>query len=264
MKKRNRKLNKKVTTISLVSIFTLLFLGVLVGSLLAKYIAVNREKAEIVSANFHISSDYLKEDGASYTVTDWGYHNDYDVVFEIYNYEEENTALIAADPIAYKINVPTGWTVTVKNENGDEVSPVNSVYTLPAGGSKHVHTVALKRVGTQSTSVSVTVTTTAPYATTLFASFDLAGPHDFTSAVVDHGNYVSVVINTNNYSGNLKVTWTDSFSPDNTNPDMKTWKDTSRVGVLAVNEHTVYELIFLKNTAQAYAGGIVVAIEGGV
>lgn len=263
MKKRNIKLNKKVTTISLAIIFALLFLGVLVGSLLAKYIAVNREKAEIISANFHISSNYLKENGDSYTVTDWGYHDDYDVVFEIYNYEEDNTALITADPIAYKINVPTGWTVTVKNENGDEVLPVNSVYTLPADGNKCTHTVALKRVGTQAASVSVTVTTTAPYATTLSASFSLAEPHDFSYTVVDRGNYVSLRIDTNNYSGELNVTWTDAFSPDNTNPNMKTWRDTTKTGTFAASEHTVYELIFLKNTAQTYTQGITVAAEGG-
>ncbi len=263
IRKRNIGLNRKATTVSLVIIFALLFISVLVGALLARYIAVNREKAEIISASFHISSNYLKEDGGSYTVTDWGYHNDYDIIFEIYNYETDNVALITADPIAYKISAPAGWTVTVKEKNGDEVSPVNSVYTLPANGVKHTHVVTLKREGTRENTAEVSVTTTAPYTTTLLARFVLDETHDLSYEILDRTSYVSVVINTNNYAGYLNVEWTDDFSPDNTNSDMKTWTNTAKTGKFTVNEHTVYELIFLKNTTDTYTQGITVSVEGG-
>ena len=261
IKKRNIKLNKRVITISLVIIYTLLFVGVLVGSLLAKYRAMNQEKAEIISANFHVSSNYLKEDGASYTVTDWAYHDEYDIIFELYNYEKDNVALITQDPIAYKINVDTGWTFTVKDEGGD-VLPVDSVYVFPAGG-RCAHTVMLKRVGAASSSTQVTVTTTVPYATTLSANFTLAESNMVVSKTADCGNYVSVTIETNNYAGNLNVTWTDAFSPDNTNPYMKSWSNATKRGTLAVNEHTIYELIFLKNTAANYNYEITVTAGGG-
>ncbi len=256
IRKRIRKWNKKTMTVVLAGIFGILFVGVLVGSLLARYIATNREKAEVISSNFHISSNYLKEENNTYTVTDWGYQDDHDIIFELYNYEEDNTALISATPIAYKIDLPAGWTVTVKDENGNTVSPANHVYTLP-GITKTSHTVILKRTGTDKL-VDVTVTTTAPYKTKLSARFTLAEPHDFEYTVVDGGNYVTVFVHSNNYAGTLNVTWPLGFSPDNTNPYMKEWNDTEKTGSFTAEEHTVYELIFLKNTADADENGIVV------
>lgn len=262
MIQRLTKQNKRATRLLLVTIFALLFLGILIGSILAKYISINRERAEIVSANFHISSDYLKENGASYSVTDFGYQ-DYDIIFELYNYETSNHALITAGPIAYTFSDLTGWTVTVRNEDGGIVSPVNYVYTLGAeDGEKHAHTVMLKREQGESTDVTVKITTTAPYKKSLSASFSLSGAHDPSHRIEDCGNYVSVIIESNNYAGDLEVMWSADFSPDNTNPAMRDWVNSLKKGVFSVNAHTTYELIFLKTTTDTYTNGITVSVKG--
>ena len=87
---------------------------------------------------------------------------------------------------------------------------------------------------------------------------DLQCEHLFENAT----NYVKVTINTNNYYGDLKVSWNEDFSPDNTHPMMKNWNDSTKTGTLSVAEQNSYELIFFKNSPSAnYVSGIQVSLE---
>ena len=67
----------------------------------------------MISAQFHMTSDYLEEDGknidntdAVYDITDWS--SGFDIL--LYNYEKENLALIAADDIQYDVSITSSGT----------------------------------------------------------------------------------------------------------------------------------------------------------
>ena len=108
----------------------------------------------------------------------------------------------------------------------------------------------------------VVLTTVSPYKTSLSAAFTLVGVHDYEVEFENATNYVKVTINTNNYYGDLKVSWNEDFSPDNTHPMMKNWNDSTKTGTLSVAEQNSYELIFFKNSPSAnYVSGIQVSLE---
>ena len=214
------------------------------GTLLARYISSNQQRAEMLSSDFRISSNYLTEDGATYNVTDTGNG----VQFSLFNYEKENVALVSSEPIQYTVKAD-GWLVTVKS--GDVVQQANNgVYTIAADG-RQTHTILLS--GGAGNEVEVTVKTTSPYVTELSATFHLIGKTQPDYQVDDAGTYVVVTIHSNDYSGAVKVKWTEDFSPDNTNPVMAGWKDSAVPGNMTVTAHTTYTLIFVKNnTNDAY------------
>ena len=251
---------RKPVIIAAIGMIALAVIGCLAGTLHAKYFAKSDQKAQTIPTDFHISSDYLHESGVNqtYEVTDWAEHDGYEISFKIYNYEKENVALVSSDPIEYQIEA-TGWNVTVKDKNGF-VQPVGSVYTLPLDDSedqgKNEHTVYLKRIEDTATTASVSVETNAPFKTVLTATFTLQERSNFEYTINDYTNYVILVINTNHYHGNLAVAWGEDFSPDNTNPLMKDWSNTSRSDVLQVTEHATYELIFFKNNLNANTNSI--------
>lgn len=254
MKKHlNTKRNIKII-VTVVSAFVILVVAALTTTLIAKYIEEKKELAQAVSTSFHISSDYLEKKPAvdsvskQYGVTDWGYSDDYEIKFKLYNYEKENVALITEENIKYKINVGNEWTVTVKDKNGTEIPLTDGFYTLSSDGvEKNEHTVFLKRNNGTVNTATVVVSTLEPFATSLYAVFHLVGEHEYDVNFEDHTNYVKVIIDTNNYNGNLKLLWTNDFSPDNTNPIMNSWIDTT-YGTITVVEQTTYELIFFKNS----------------
>ena len=262
------KRNKKMTVAIVVGMIALVLIACLVGSVVAKYMAEERELAEVLSDSFHISSDYLEKkttsnpDAKQYTVTDWGYHEDYQIAFKLYNYEKENVALISAKDIHYNINAE-GWRITVKDKNGSVIAPSDGVYTLSSDGTtRNEYTVYLKRIVDTTTTAAVVVSTVDPFATSLFAVFELKGDHGYSVDFEDHTNYVKVIIDTNNYNGDLSVSWNDDFSPDNTHPMMKDWRDSSKPETFTVEEQSTYELIFFKNsTGASPEQGIVINTE---
>lgn len=220
------------------------------GTLLARYIATSQAVAEMISADFHISSNYLEETAQSYTVTDWGEG----ISFQIYNYEKENLAQIAAEEITYTIDAPSGWTVTVE-EAGQEVAPQNGKYTI-GGGTMIAQTVTLVPGEDAATSGTVEVKTTAPYRKTLSATFTVDAMQTAQYSVTDKGNYVVLTVYSNDYADPVTVNWTEAFSPDNTNSLMASWLDTYKTGTFTTQANTTYELIFFKNTADTYSTDI--------
>ena len=92
----------------------------------------------MISAQFHMTSDYLEEDGknidntdAVYDITDWS--SGFDIL--LYNYEKENLALIAADDIQYDVSITSsgtgGWGYTDSGDghlnqygNGNDYRPI--------------------------------------------------------------------------------------------------------------------------------------------
>ena len=246
---RNRRL--------LIVLAAILLLTLTTGGLIAKYTTQNKREAQMIAADFHISSNYLTAEGGNYTVSDWGNHG---IDIQLYNYETENIALVAKEDIYYKVTAEEGWNVSVKTSDDAEVTPTDGTYRMPGGGDAEQHnfqTIHLEYIGesTPPDNVTVTVETTDPYVKKLTAKFILHGLKVPDYKIEDKGNYCLITIHTNDYEDGIAIKWNEKFSPDNTNPKMAAWSDANREKgeTLSVESYETYELIFVKNTDDKYS-----------
>ena len=247
--------SRKKNRAALIAAALLVVLAV-TGVILARYVSSNRQRAEMLSSDFYISSNYLETTGAEYTVTDTGNG----VTFQLYNFAKENVALISSEPIRYKIEAPN-WIVTVK-EDGVTVTPDgDGVYTFTAGGKKSHSVNLMPDSGADPKKVQVKVKSVTPYEEELSALFHLEGKTLPDYSIADNGSYVTVTIHSNDYNGAVVVLWTEAFSPDNTNPIMVSWTDDNQPGNMTLTAHTTYSLIFLKNTTAAYSKGMTEGVQ---
>ena len=221
------------------------------GMLLAKYITERSNSAGMISGDFYVSAQYLEGSGAECSVADWFEDG---VVFELYNYEKANAALISDNDIKYSLSFTETWTVEVTDENGNAVLPDGGVYTLVGNGTeKNKHIIKLTTTNAEQSVLNVSVNTKSPYTKTLSAKFNLDGIPIPEYEITDNANYVLLTLRSNNYSGDVSVSWTGDFSPDNTNPYMEGWSDSLKHATLSVSKNTTYNLIFYKNTVQSYS-----------
>lgn len=249
---------KKDRRLWLVLLLVLLLALAGIGGLFAKYRSDRQREAAMIADNFHFTSNYLTESGGTVSVAGTGET----ITFDLYNYEEENnTAAVSESNIQYTISADvSGWVISSIVAGTESLSTTASSHTLTAdttGGNGVTHTVTLQYMGTEATppDVTVTVKSTAPYSKTLKATFSMAGSAEPTWKVENNTNYVLLTIDSNAYSGNVTVSWTEEYSPDNTNELMSEWSDSDPSGTIEIAANTEYELIFVKNTANsAYDG----------
>lgn len=216
-----------------------------IGFTAAKYVSNNEKEAEIHASNFHFSSNYLMVDSMpEYNVSDWGSNS---IVFYLFNYEQENTALVSDCDISYKIIAPANWDVTVEGE-----TPVKDVYTMEK--SESAHRVSLTYTGTgKPDPVEVAVKAIAPYSKTLKAKFNLTTKQGIEYTVEDKGDYAVVTISTNDYHGAVTIGWNSAtHSPNNNCSLMINWRDNKSTEEISVMEYTTYTLIFVETTSGTY------------
>jgi len=246
-------------------LLTLLLLVAVSGTVLSRYISTSQDRAQMLSSDFYISSNYLelKETLAEYEVTDWGNQG---VVFQLYNYEKENVDLIAGMDIEYDIEVPEGWSARVYDSNKTEITRnAAGYYVMPGdGATRESQSIQLTGSNQAETDVAVKVRTVSPYAYELEADFHLESKSLPEYQVKDKGNYVAVTVYSNDYAGAVTVNWSDAFSPDRTNAYMATWTDAGKPASMTLEANTTYELIFFKNTNATYnkdtTGGVNIQI----
>lgn len=250
IRRRNRKYRRlRRTYTAILAVVFLCAVLLCAQALLARYKTSNETQAEMISAQFHISSNYLGNvsENKVFSVVDWG--DGIDV--QLYNYEKENVALIAADAIRYKVTVTNG-TFSV-SDGASPVTPSGEEYTLPKSASRISQILHISPSG--SGDVVVTVKTTAPFAKTLKATFKINSKLKPDYIIEDQSNgTVKLTVYSNDYEGSITVEWdAGKFSPDNTNKLMETWSDVTKLGSFTAESNTVYELLFVKNTADAYS-----------
>ena len=192
----------------------------------------------MISAQFHVSSDYLTEEGSSYDITDW--QNGFEI--QLYNYEKENTALISEDAITYEVSLSDTKKWKTNKSNGTIVKSdepqSQSIEIIPTSAGEN-------------DSVKVTVEITKPFTKTLSATFMLKGKSQPNYTITDNGDgSVLVTIQSNSYSGDFTVNWNEErYAPDNTNPLMTEWKNSSQT--ITVQKNTTYELLFFKKSVES-------------
>ena len=229
---------------------------------LARYITSTENYVEMLSSDFHISSDLLELDNVStpsYEVADMrrcGLH------FNIYNYEKENTALIAAENIEYDIDAE-GWSVEVWDGNTKLSKNAAGHYVMPASTSQHEYKVKLNPTSASKHQdrVKATVTTVSPYKVTLQGNFTLTNSTIPEYQVENFANHVLLTVRSNNYAGDFTVKWSSKYSPDNTNALMENWVDTTPSNTIKLTPNTVYKMIFFKNTTTTYNANWTSGIE---
>ena len=242
-----------------VLLIAVLITGALAGGLLAKYRSDNQKQAEMVAAQFHVTSDYLEEEGASYDITDWGDG----FYIQLYNYEKENLALISAEDISYS--------VTVSSDKWKCEDPANGI--LKGDSSMQTNTLVISPKDKSSIAlddaVTVTVKTTAPFTKELSAKFTVVSkdlPDNKLVQSSEDNNQWHLRIKTNDYSGTVTVNWPpDGLCPDTTSEYMDTWMNNG-TGSLKVQKNTTYDLVFFSNRTGsrfklAAASGAAVSIQ---
>ncbi|MDO5389704.1 MAG: hypothetical protein Q4F24_01265 [Eubacteriales bacterium] len=241
--KNNGKRNRRAVMISASILLAVCMIG---GGLTARYISSNKKQAEMTSSQFHFTSNYLEEDTSpvkSYDITNWG--DGFDI--QLYNYEKENIAQIAADKINYTVTVSDGWACTDSGNGTMQKSNSRETKTLHIAPSD-------KNAVNINDQVTVTVTTTSPYSKELSAEFHVItkSTPDYTVADQNDGS-VLLTIHTNDYSGDMTVQWkAEDFDPDNTNDLMVNWyesADVEQTQTISVEANHTYELLFFKNKA---------------
>lgn len=245
IKKKDTGEKRKRHWLVAILLVVLLLAGGIGGQLLAKYVTENRQRAEMISAGFHISSDYLKEPSANaaYTIGDTG-----SLVLHLYNYEVENTAQRSQVAMTYTVSVTTtggasGGSCTVTH-NGSQLTETNGAFTYELSGENEEHVLTITP---SATPVTVTVTTTSPYSKTLTATFtrDVNAAPTFTFTDQHDGTGL-LRIKTNGYGGSVTVSWDEAkYSPDNTNHLMAGWQDATHSYTLTdLAANSVYDLLF--------------------
>ena len=221
----------------------LLLAGGITGGILAKYISQNRQEAEMISAGFHISSDYLKETGNEISIAPGN-----EILISLYNWEVENAAQVAEMNITYQVTVAGGSLSSITLDDTDTtVTATDSYYTLALSGNtthKTAHVLHVTPEAGATEDVSVTVAATAPYVKTLSAVFkrsEAAPAYTLTQHTPD--DVWKLTINTNGYTGNIKIVLGTGVAPDNTNNVMESWT-TASTNTLAVQDNETYELLF--------------------
>lgn len=236
-KKNTGTKGKRILAIFLTAI---LLTGILTVGLLAKYRSHNQKQAELISSQFHVSSDYLAENNPSYEITDW--QGGFDI--QLYNYEKENTALIADDEITYSVVLSdtAKWTYSDEHEGTMEKSNVKQSQSIKINPQS---------TASENDSVTVTVNITAPFKKDLSATFTMHGKDQVDYNVQDRKDgTVLLTIQSNGYSGKINIKWdTGKYAPDNTNSQMTSWTDGSEE--LTVQKNTIYELLFFKKTVES-------------
>lgn len=254
----------KYFLIAVVLILTLL------GSItfvVAKYISDTKKgSSNINPINFYLTSDYAKNGGASYETSDWAAGT----IIKLYNYDFENPTKVTESNVLYTVNVSTDWTVTVKDEYGNIVTLVDGTYELISSTSTY-HEIIINYTGVKvlPDPFNVIIESTSPYKYYLEATFTPTVSATPEYLIEDFGNYWIVTIKTNAYVGNITVNWEpEEVSPDNTDPLMNGWLDTSPSEVLPVSSFATYELIFVENKVGNYSfttkySNVVEVSEGG-
>ena len=244
--RRSSAQRRRKWAVAAVVIVLLLAAGVTVSQLVAKYVIEHDRDAEMIAADFHISSNYLKEPtGTPATVPNYAAswnHETGSFNVELYNWEVENTDSVSEVDIDYKVTVAGGTlssvsyadpndssqtvTLTPQSPSGAGTSESPWEYSADSAGDnlvlpkarekgstatpdKTTRTLAIVPTGDE---VTVTVQATAPYTKKLSATFDTTGVTVKQEAL--GGNVTRLIVRTNQYQGDLFIVWPASMYPN--------------------------------------------------
>ena len=211
------KLNKIKVPLLILGALLVLIALISVG-VYAKYISTRgKPDGTVTSQNFYFESDYLKENGATYTVNPST--SGTNIPFELMNYADDYRAS----------DFDVEYTVTVVASDGSAPSVDNGSAVLTKSGATKQRTVIIKAAnpGVTYTVTAVGQTGEKGYTKTLSASFTVNPIKENAYMYVeDKGEYVTLTVWTENLTGNVTITPENAneLIPDNTDTKMSEWE----------------------------------------
>lgn len=224
-----RKRNKPLIAILILVVITALSIGTITFS---RYVLHSEEDELYVPTNFVFLSDYLKEGGIDYNV----YTNFLDITIrntDGINITElninYNITISSVDEDGNESTATLSYTDDNDSETETNVTDDDS-FTLE--GEYEILTKAIsyeneyRLHAEKGDTVTVTATSTDPYAKELSATFTFIDAGDNTTyTITDKGYYSLLEIYTGKGADDIEIIiqYSDDYYPDNSNPTMEDW-----------------------------------------
>lgn len=207
MAQTNKRDNRVIAVVFLVAAALVAVGGI--SSYAAKYAHQANDERELSSPAFYFTSDLLTEDGSKTYDLPVGTTS---ISFELRNYADD--LRYSATDIDYKYEVAEGETVLSSDSgviSNDESNPHSSTEPITVSGLS---------AGTY----TVTATSTKPFSQRLSAKFTIATANtDLNVSLADNNNSptATLTVSTQDYAGNVKVSWPEGVVPDQTQAEFK-------------------------------------------
>lgn len=224
------------------AILVMFLLIIMTSVVMAKYVANHGKESLYVAENFYFESDLLNSDTNIKTYT--------------YQKGKNNIQILLKnniDDLRYS-DVDIDYTVRITDLNGNEVK--DSITGVLEKGSIKSQTINFENLPTGS--YTIIATATAPYEKTLKANFVIEEKNAMVSydiVDVENSSVAQLIITTNDYNGNLKITWPNGVAPDSTNnyfADVNTgYNSSSKTITVSAKSQTIF-YFFKQNSSQKY------------
>lgn len=179
----------------------------MVGTAIAKYIGnIDYDEPVVETPEFYFTSNLLKEPDITNSIPTYYLSESYtSLEINLFNYE--NSLMYSECDIKYEITVTKGSTTigTLTGTILKDACNIESVELSLSGEGEY----------------QVAAKSTSPFVKELKAKFVVGETSDSIQYIVDdatNSQLVKLTIQTNNYSGNVSISWLTSLTPDNTNP----------------------------------------------
>lgn len=220
----------------------------------AKYKANNYNAYVQNSEYFYFESDILTEKGNTISFADWNGQGEYDIKFNLYNYQD----LLRKNNINTEYEIET--TVSTNNATTTATSTTyinneNNTKGTLVGKNSSTDNVVIKLNNLKETDspieVKVTATSTYPYSKTISAVFEInkSTEKDYEVNVKDLGDYANLLIKTNSFNNKLKITFNSDIlklTAFNLKRDLTSDELAGKYVILDVTENSEYQLEFIK------------------
>lgn len=220
---RKIKIKKPHLIVALIS----MMVCALIGGAYGYYIHNKTDDGYVVASNFFFESDYLSEEGKTYTLN----VNANKVTFKLKNYADELRC--SENDVNYVITVNEG---TLSQSEGTLLK-----------GSRNYHEITLSNLEEGKT-YNVSVTGESGYTRTLKATF-IVRNNDiefYKNIDTSHNNYVTLTVWTENISGEATIIFPQGVIPDNTCEGMRNVLTSSYRFEIDVEEYSSYVFRFFK------------------
>ena len=233
----------KKKALSVFSVCMLVFLVCAIGLsafVWAKYISEEAKDTVVAAKSFYFESDLLSTDRPTYTLAP----GTQSITIRLKNHAD---ALRFSDVnISYKVTA-TGQTAKTGTLTGGKNSDVDITFDKLSAGS-----------------YIVTAEATSPYSKILSATFVIpaeAGNIQYSVSDAKNSPVLQVKVWSNDYSGNVKLSWPSAIYPDNTDPLLKNVTGTSVT--LNFDSDSEYTFRFFKSSpATVYTKEQITAAKG--
>lgn len=212
-------------------------LAMIFGGLYAKYVHQESEKKAPIAEKFYFTSDYLSQDGKTYTLAS----NTKQLEFELRNYQDD---LRSSDS-------DIKYTYVVKRDGTQVQTDTGTIPKKTDSGNKVQITINDLTAG----KYTVTATAESPFQKTLSAVFTVPKEsQDLEYKVSDsqQSAYASLQISTDAYDGAIKIQWPAGLIPDSTQKIFENTKNLQNGKYAAgdikvqVKKYTAYTYRFFK------------------